>query len=57
MKKISITAVLIIGFIAVSFSFDQKDFKESYQRGKAVYKKKCITAPAGWRWCTRIFHR
>ena len=43
MKKISIAAVLIIGFIAVSFSSEQKDFKESFQRGKAVYKKVCIT--------------
>jgi len=43
MKKISIAAVLIIGFIAASFSSEQKDFKESFQRGKAVYKKVCIT--------------
>lgn len=43
MKKISITAVLIIGFIAVSFSSEQKDFKESYQRGKKVYSKVCVT--------------
>ncbi|MEQ1799736.1 MAG: cytochrome c [Lacibacter sp.] len=41
MKKISIAAVLIIGFIAASFSFEQKDFKESYQRGKVVYEKTC----------------
>jgi len=43
MKKIFSTAILIIGIIAVSFSSDQKEFKESYQRGKAVYKKVCIT--------------
>ncbi len=43
MKKISITAILIIGFLAVSFSSDQPGFKESYQRGKAVYKKVCVT--------------
>lgn len=41
--KISIAVVLVIGFIAASFSSEQKDFKESYQRGKAVYGKVCVT--------------
>lgn len=43
MKKISIAVVLVIGFIAASFSSEQKDFKESYQRGKVVYGKVCVT--------------
>ncbi len=41
MRKISIAAALFIGFIAASFSFDQKDFKASYGRGKVVYEKTC----------------
>jgi len=35
--------VLAIGFIAASFSSDQKDFNASFQRGKKVYNKVCIT--------------
>lgn len=42
MKKTTIAAVIIIGFTAVSFSFDQKDFKASFQRGKIVYEKTCL---------------
>lgn len=43
MKTVSMAVILGIGFIAASFSSGKDDFKESYQRGKAVYKKVCIT--------------
>ena len=42
MKKISIVAAMIIGFIAASFTKDEQDIKASIQRGKKVYEKACL---------------
>lgn len=42
MKKISIVAAMIIGFIAASFTKGEQDIKASIQRGKKVYEKACL---------------